>query len=354
MIASASTWWRNTWKYQARAYRHTFWDGGTLHANLLAAAASETLAPDLVLGFVDAPVNHLLGLDTAKEAALGLIALGGGAPASAPSTASEERVEAPPALDLATLPLSLKEVDYPEIRAAHAAAALRDGEEVAHWRVLTKSTPTAAPAKEEGDADAVGESVVTLPPPLAASPEPIEAVILRRGSARVFAHDPIGLDQLATILRAASRDLDADFISPQTHRAGIYLIVNAVDRIDPGAYFFEAERNALVMLRRGSLRRDAGMLGLWQDIPHDAAACLFWLTDLHPVLDALGNRGYRGALLEAAIAGGRTYLAAYALRLGASGLTFFDDEVTRFFSPHAAGKSVMFLMAVGKVARRTA
>jgi len=39
---------------------------------------------------------------------------------------------------------------------------------------------------------------------------------------------------------------------------------------------------------------------------------------------------------------------AYGLGLGASGLTFFDDGVTRFFSPHAQGKSTMFLMALGK------
>ena len=41
-----------------------------------------------------------------------------------------------------------------------------------------------------------------------------------------------------------------------------------------------------------------------------------------------------------------------AWRLGATGLTFFDDDVTAFFSPHAAGKSVMFLIALGQPARR--
>ncbi len=46
------------------------------------------------------------------------------------------------------------------------------------------------------------------------------------------------------------------------------------------------------------------------------------------------------------------YLAAYAQRFGATGLTFFDDEVTEFFSPHAAGKSVMFLVALGHPPRR--
>ena len=51
------------------------------------------------------------------------------------------------------------------------------------------------------------------------------------------------------------------------------------------------------------------------------------------------------------IVGGRLYLAAYALRFGATGLTFLDDEVTEFFSPHAEGKSVMFLTALGRTAR---
>ncbi len=57
------------------------------------------------------------------------------------------------------------------------------------------------------------------------------------------------------------------------------------------------------------------------------------------------------AELEAGIIGGRLYLGAYAVGLGASGLTFYDDDVTAFFSPHAEGKSVMFLVAVGKAAK---
>jgi hypothetical protein len=76
------------------------------------------------------------------------------------------------------------------------------------------------------------------------------------------------------------------------------------------------------------------------------------MADLHRVLERYGNRGYRAAQLEAAIMGGKIYLGAYAQRLGASGLTFFDDDVTEFFSPDAAGKSVMFLVAVGKSAKR--
>ncbi|HKN13720.1 MAG TPA: hypothetical protein VJX68_11055, partial [Candidatus Binatus sp.] len=64
-------------------------------------------------------------------------------------------------------------------------------------------------------------------------------------------------------------------------------------------------------------------------------------------LGALGNRGYGDAHLEAGILGGRAYLAAYSLGRGATGLTFYDDDTTKFFKPHAAGKSPLLMIALG-------
>ncbi len=77
---------------------------------------------------------------------------------------------------------------------------------------------------------------------------------------------------------------------------------------------------------------------------------IYWLTDLDWSLGSLGGRGYRAAQLDAAIRAGRAWLAAYALRLGATGLTFFDDEVCRFFGQDPSRMGVMFLLAVGPVA----
>jgi len=91
---------------------------------------------------------------------------------------------------------------------------------------------------------------------------------------------------------------------------------------------------------------------LGQEIPADCSVNIYFLADLKKILARFGNRGYRAAQLEAAILGGKVYLAAYAQHLGASGLTFFDDDVTEFFSPHAVGKSVMFLIAIGKSAKQ--
>jgi SagB-type dehydrogenase family enzyme len=126
------------------------------------------------------------------------------------------------------------------------------------------------------------------------------------------------------------------------------MIVNDVEEIPQGSYFYNRGRNVLELLNEGDFRRKATQLGLDQELPGDASVDVFFLADLTNILDEFGNRGYRAAQLEAGIIGGKLYLAAYGLGLGASGLTFFDDDVTRFFSPHAEGKSTMFLVALGK------
>ena len=105
-------------------------------------------------------------------------------------------------------------------------------------------------------------------------------------------------------------------------------------------------------LKHGDFRDQAGYLGLEQQLPADAAVDIFFLADMQPIFDRFGNRGYRAVQLEAGILGGKLYLAAYAQHLGATGLTFFDDDVTNFFSPHAEGKSAIFLLALGHSAKQ--
>jgi len=150
------------------------------------------------------------------------------------------------------------------------------------------------------------------------------------------------------LLEGAAAPTPVDFLgAPAATLTECYLIVNAVDGLASGTYAYDPAQRALTPLRAGSFRREAGFLGLGQDLPADASVNVYWLADLPSALARFGNRGYRAAQLEAAIRGGRLYLGAYALGLGATGLTFFDDDVTAFFSPRAAGKSVMFLVALG-------
>src|SRR6266852_5725240 len=337
MICTA-TYWRNAWKYQARTYRHFGWDNGTLLANLLAVATALGLPAKVVGGFVDANVNRLLDVDSEREVAFSLVALG-----YVPALPPQSPAGTYP-LNLETVPLSRREVDYPLMREMHAASSLHSPEEGEAWRghtPLTKLPPPAGP-------------VVPLPPQSDAeiARDTIEQVILRRGSSRKFAHMPISLAELSTMLERATRGVPADFLDPPgTQLNELYLIVNAVEGLDPGAYVFHRGPGLLERLKQGDFRAEAGYLGLQQELPADAAVDIFFLADLRPILQRFGNRGYRAVQLEAGILGGKLYLAAYAQRLGATGLTFYDDDVIRFFTPHAEGKSAMFLVAVGNSAK---
>lgn len=104
--------------------------------------------------------------------------------------------------------------------------------------------------------------------------------------------------------------------------------------------------------RPGLAERIAGeKIAAWNEA-FDAGRAGFQEFDLDAILARFGNRGYRAAQLEAGILGGRLYLAAYAQRLGATGLTFYDDDVVAFFSPHASAKAAIFLVAIGHPAKR--
>ncbi|HWH79958.1 MAG TPA: SagB/ThcOx family dehydrogenase [Candidatus Binatus sp.] len=344
VIVTASTFWRNAWKYQARAYRHCYWDDGTVLANLLAAARARQIWTKVVVGFIDATVDRLLGLDSRREAALSLVALG--------QDGSSRRVGSPPPIETLTLetaPLSKTEVDYPAMRAMHEASALESEEEVTAWR----EQGTAIGERIQDKTASVGLFPLQPAPDEELPQDTIEEVIVRRGSTREFAHAAISFTQLSTMIDCATGGFDNDFVhrdEPPLNQ--LYLIVNAVDGLAAGAYVYRREQQALELLKAGDFRAAAGHLGLGQEIPADCSVNVYFLADLSHALARFGNRGYRAAQLEAAIMGGKLYLAAYAQRLGASGLTFFDDDVTEFFSPDAAGKSVMFLIALGRSAKR--
>ena len=119
VIVSTSTYWRNSWKYRSRAYRHCFWDSGTILANLLAASTANSVPATIIAGFVDSTVNQLLDLDTNEEVALSLVPLG--RLAHGPTDAPSQIPDSTPKLNLKTMPLSKSQIDYPEIREMHAA-----------------------------------------------------------------------------------------------------------------------------------------------------------------------------------------------------------------------------------------
>lgn len=385
-LVCTDLYWRNAIKYQARAYRHAFWDGGTLLANTLAMAKALELPARLVMGFVDGEVARLLGIDPAEELPLALVPLGGnGEPAgesgqgpgasrteAGPGDRAESDGQPRPPAELSELNPEVERQPsgsrtYPAIPRIHRDTSFDTADQVREWRELLRSTdgvgsdPSSAESKTgatTGEPNAVAggggkplESSHTheleVPPPSKLPDDSLERAIVRRGSSRAFSREPIAASQLAVVLDRCLRDTQVDG-GRLASSVRLYLIASAVERLDPGIYrVLSGTPPLLRQIRSGEFRTVAGQLALGQALGADAAVNLYFMAPLEQVLQHYGERGYRLAQMEAAIRAGWGYLTAYALGLGATGLTFYDEMVEQFFGVADERWKVMFLLAVG-------
>ncbi len=342
-LAFTSIAWRNAWKYQARSYRHWFWDSGVIAANLLATSNAEGFSTELIMGFVDAAVNRLLRLDSKQENTIVLAAIAENAGAEAPPKAQDEDLPIP-----AIFPISEgKGSEYPEIERIHQASCLLNKDEVKRWNASNVKSPSTNDATNKSDYPLTFE---TSP----AEELTLERTILLRGSSRKFSEGTISFTQLSNILYYATHDIPLDYMGSDpsdnnriNSNIDIYLIVNSVAGIQAGAYYFHPGTQGLLKLKSGTFREISAYLCLGQSLFVNSTALFFLMVDLNKILGILGNRGYRSSQFEAGVIAGKIYLAAYAQKIGASGSTFFDDAVTEFFSPHAKTKSTMMTVGVG-------
>lgn len=329
--------WRTAWKYQARSYRYHYWDCGTILANALAAANALNLPAKVLMGFVDEQVNRLVGIDGQAEKSLCLLPLG-----EIPEEFEPEKIfwDDLPDLSMETLPLPASAVEYPSIEEIHFGSTLSDPGEVSTWRGEPLDWQEAEPNGQLYPLQPVDERKLPA--------KSLEDAILGRGSSRRFKWESIHFSELSTLLLQAAAPFPACWLNDSGHMLNdLYLSVHSVEGLPSGAYVYHRGLKALELLKPGEFRGETAHLCLGQDLGGDASVTVFFLADLNAILERYGNRGYRLAQMEAGIIGGNLYLGAYALGRGATGLTFFDDDVISFFSPHAAGMETIFVVAMG-------
>jgi SagB-type dehydrogenase family enzyme len=356
--------WRNSWKYQARSYRHWFWDSGVIAANLLATTHAMGLSTRVIMGFVDDKISELLSLEDKREAAIAIAAIGNGSQeniiVASQQHSSEDIIPHIPVPNIR--PISKRgEINYPEIWALNRASELTSKQEVEEWisnahRHQSLLSTGSNHSQRKGSKSENNPIVISkeLEENVKASPS-LKETILSRGSSRKFARTIISVSALKTILYCSTRGVPLDILKNEENSLiDVYFLANAVDGLTPGAYFYD--RNASAANSNSSIfrikeivssRNISGYLCLGQTLFGDASVVFFLMTDLKSVLGSLGNRGYRSSQFEAGVIAGKIYLTAYSLGIGASGSTFFDDAVTELFSPHAGKKSTMIAVGVG-------
>jgi SagB-type dehydrogenase family enzyme len=275
--------WRTGWRYAERGFRHIYWDAGTMLAQMLAVAGSAGLDPRLRSRFPDAEVSRLVGADGVHELPVALVTLSDGDPAIRPhGDAAAGTVDAAP-------------MEFPLVTEAQHAGDV-DG--------LGEPWPAAAPLERE--------------PPESRS---LDDVILQRGSTRRM--DPaatVSRETFAFSLAASLRGIDVPH----------FVAVHGVDATEPGLYRWPDLDEPV---RRGNLREEL-LRACWdQDLGRDAAFVVMAAADI----EQLDDRAYREAQLASGIVEGRLHVAAYALGIGASGMTFLDSEVEGLLGEALAG-----------------
>ncbi len=312
--------WRAGWKYEERTFRNLYRDAGTMLSQLLAATAPHRR--ELFLGFVDRELSALLDLPDPHEVPLAVVTVGSGqsVPDAPPLT------EAPTGFLGNTHTLNV----FPLVVAAQKAGEHLDALAVAAWR---------ASAAESIHRRAASSGNST-------SDEPLSDTIRRRGSARRFRRGPAPKELLTWALPLGVRT-EGDFLAPGATLLEHHLLVHDVDGFAPGVFRFVD--GALVCTREGDYRDEATRLCLDQPLAGSGAVAVYHATPLARVISRLGDRGYRAALVEAGMVSGRLHLAAQLLGIGASGLTFYDDEVRRFMPTES---DPLLVTTVGQLAYR--
>ena len=305
--------WRTAWKYTERGYRHLFWDAGMILANVLRPGRR---GPSPRPGRPG--VRRRRGGRAARPKGAARVSTlsgpGGGERRGGSTGRRPRRRSRVPGR--APFPHGIRLRGHPGGERGRPPGLARGRAPVAGGlrRIRRRTIGGASSASGRRAADS------------------LEEVIRRRGSARVFVPSrPIPAEVLAATLRLATAGIPTDCAPSGAHLIEPYLIANVVEGLEPGAYVFRD--GELRLLRPGNFRPDAGFLCLEQELGAYAAATHFLMANLPRTLGALGARGYRAAQLEAGIVAGRIYLGAYAHRFGATGLTFYDDEVTGSSSP---------------------
>jgi hypothetical protein len=288
--------WRTGWRYAERGLRHIYWDAGTMLSHTLLLATSGGLAPRLFTRFDDGGIARLVGADGVQEFPLALAALGPGAPAiDAGGGATTGVIDREP-VDFPLVTLAQRAGDNDRLGRPWPSAPVLDGE----------------------------------PPPS----EDLDIVILRRGSARTL--DPGAAVDRRTFDFSLAASLRGTSVPH-------FIAVHAVDGIQPGLYRWPDLEHPL---RRGSLRDELWVACYEQDLGRDASFVVIGAVDL----EGLDDRGYREAQLDAGLVEGRLDLVAYALGIGASGMTFLDSEIEALLGQPLAG---LLFTCVGVPLHRT-
>lgn len=326
---------RSSWKYGKRAYRYILMDTGHVAKNALLGAEAFGYQGNLIGCFDDQLINTLLQIDPNEEGALLLLPLGKGK--KAPPVAYRCAVQsAPQPLAGKADPLVLLSHGQTCLKLDHSRRTICP---TADNRIFDKSYPD-LPVFDLPDSFDAGDRLIPT--------------LLNRRSVRTWADAAMTQAQLSSLLYYSFgiKNENGEYLSdPGVAGASflnLYLVINNVDGLDTGVYYYNRQRHNLSQIRKGNFRRTVYEAALSQGVVGDSCVCFIITTSNKRLNHPDGDRSLRYAGLEAGLIGENIYLQTQALGLGCTGIgAYFDDEVSELIDVPPEEEAITYLLAAG-------
>jgi SagB-type dehydrogenase family enzyme len=187
----------------------------------------------------------------------------------------------------------------------------------------------------------------------------LRKAIEERRSVRRYSHSPLKLDELSYLLWCTQGIKEviprsATFRTVPSagarHALETYLMVNNVETLKQGLYWYSALRHGLILIDESDRLADrlvAACLG--QRFVAQSAATFIWTAASYRMTWRYSERGYRYFFLDVGHVCQNLYLAAEAIDCGVCAIAAFsDDAVDEFLQLDGEEQFSLYIAAVGR------
>ncbi|MBN1455946.1 MAG: SagB/ThcOx family dehydrogenase, partial [Methanomicrobia archaeon] len=187
---------------------------------------------------------------------------------------------------------------------------------------------------------------------------PLWSVLAKRRSVRHFStEEPLTNAELSQLLWAAQgvTNVQQGYAFRTAPSAGAlypvetYVVVNAVEDVEPGVYHYAVAQHELEQLRTGDFRMAVAQAALDQEMAYHAHVVFIWTGVFPRSTWKYQQRAYRYVYLDAGHIAQNVALAAVGLGLGSCQIgALYDDEVNALLDVDGVNESVVYITVVGR------
>jgi len=203
---------------------------------------------------------------------------------------------------------------------------------------------------------AVGQElqVVSLPDPVRDGGVSLERALSARESVREFTSSSLTLGDVSQLLWSAQGETRRGGGRTTPSAGGlypleIYVMVGAVENLEPGIYRYRPERHDLLAVGAGDHRSQLASAALSQSWMRDAAIMIVVAAQYARTTGKYGERGRKYVHMEVGHTAQNVYLQATALGLGTTFVGAFNDNQVKGIIGLPAAEHPLGIMPVGRL-----